>query len=371
MEGTQDVSASGDVRTWPLAAALIGREKHMEPSKRVPCPRTLASPLTALVLALAAVVLMAPIPPDDPARDYSERIFIGQFNMAGGADEYADAGRKAPDALVRSIKGRSPELAFVTINEGCKDWLDYLDEQLPDYNVQFDPVLKSDDKGNLQLQPCKHGSLFGNAIIYRKSFSGLQMKSYDLQSGPNREQRRMLCLNSDSKRLVVCAVHLVNGGENREQREREAERARSVLAENYAGYTVILGGDLNDEPGSEALSSFYLSDYGQGAHGAFKEVDSPCGDDIKERDFCRDGEHTHGELPKGGGPFGEVPRDTFGGINEKFDYLFVSPEVTVHDADATKSLYSDHDPLWAVECLMRLQDARGSASRWLHPPDVT
>ncbi|WP_368666509.1 endonuclease/exonuclease/phosphatase family protein, partial [Corallococcus sp. AB049A] len=344
MEETQDVNASGDGRTWPPAAALTGREKHMEPSKRVPCPRALASPLTALVLALAAVVLMAPV---EPAQDYSERILIGQFNMAGGSDEYGKSeeehgpGLKAPEALVRSIKDRSPKLAFVTINEGCKDWLDYLDEQLPDYNVKFDPVFKRDDKGNLQPALCKHNSRFGNAIIYRKDFSDLQMESFDLQSGPGREQRGMLCLSSDSRRLVVCAAHLVNGDDHREQRQQEAERASSLLAQNYAGYTVILGGDLNDVPGSEALSSFYLSDYGLGAHGSLKEVDSPCGNDINERNSgaggCRDGEHTHGELPKG----------WLGGVMEKFDYLFVSPEVTINDADATKSLYSDHDPLWA------------------------
>ncbi|MGE6758382.1 endonuclease/exonuclease/phosphatase family protein [Corallococcus interemptor] len=338
MEETQAVNASGDGRTWPPAAALPGREKHMEPLKRVPCPRALASPLTALVLTLAAVVLMAPV---EPAQDYSERMFIGQFNMAGGSDEYGGHGSEAPEALVRSIKDRSPKLAFVTINEGCKDWLDYLDEQLPDYNVKFDPVFKRDDKGNLQSQPCEHGSQFGNAIIYRKDFSDLQVESFDLQSGPGREQRGMLCLNSDSRRLVVCAVHLVNGDDHREQRQQEAERASSLLAQNYAGYTVILGGDLNDVPGSEALSSFYLSDYGLGAHGSLKEVDSPCGNDINERNSgaggCRDGEHTHGELSKG----------WLGGVMEKFDYLFVSPEVTVNDADATKSLYSDHDPLWA------------------------
>ncbi|RKI58441.1 hypothetical protein D7X55_26880 [Corallococcus sp. AB049A] len=337
MEETQDVNASGDGRTWPLAAALTGRGKHMEPLKRVPCPRALASPLTALVLALASVVLMAPVPPEDPARDYSERMFIGQFNMAGGSDEYGGHGSEAPEALVRSIKGRSPALAFVTINEGCKDWLDYLDEQLPDYNVKFDPVFKNDDKGNPQPQPCKHDSQFGNAIVYRKDFSDFQTKSYELQDAVGHAQRKMLCLGSDSKRLVVCTVHLVSGEDHREQREQEAERVRRWLAKDYAGYTVILGGDLNDEPGSEALSSFYLSDYGQDAHGALKEVDSPCGDDINERDSCRDGEHTHGELPGG----------LLGGINEKFDYLFVSPKVTVHDADATKSLYSDHDPLWA------------------------
>lgn len=83
---------------------------------------------------------------------------------------------------------------------------------------------------------------------------------------------------------------------------------RGILAQDYAGYTVLIGGDLNDDPLSDTLNSFYHADYGEDAHGQLKEVDSPCGNgmyvyaDILVGAYCRDGERTGGELPLPGAP---------------------------------------------------------------------
>jgi endonuclease/exonuclease/phosphatase family metal-dependent hydrolase len=295
-------------------------------SKRFQGPLAPGRPLAALVLtsAMAAVLLTAP----GVRAQSSERMIIGQFNMAGGHKGYGTRGNEVPEALVGSIKRRSPQLAFVTINEGCKDWLSELDRELSDYSVKFNPVL--DAHG--QTAKCKHDSEFGNAIIYRDDFSELQERSYDLPSGAGLEQRELLCLQSESRRLVVCATHFSHG-DDESPRKREAQRVRSILANHYAGYTVLLGGDLNARPDSDVLDDFYHPDYGDGAHGQLKEAGSSCGNEMKpgREDSCR----------SGGGTSGSVTW-----LN-KIDYLFVSPEVQVHHADVGSSKHSDHNPLWA------------------------
>ncbi|MEK8141961.1 hypothetical protein NKH18_02725 [Streptomyces sp. M10(2022)] len=77
-----------------------------------------------------------------------------------------------------------------------------------------------------------------------------------------------------------------------------------------------------------------------GAQGEFKEVDSPCGNEIKQGfatdyapwwstyTYCRSGEATL----NGAG---------------KFDALYVPTTMEVKWADATSASHSDHVPLWA------------------------
>lgn len=268
---------------------------------------------------------------------------IGQFNMAGGnAGETGDLHNEPADRLIESIRMRNP--AFVTIQEGCSDWSEYMDARLDDYTVVFDGV---NDKF-ADPATCKHDrtALFGNAILFRDDFGidGAPVP-HPLLSPAGREQREMLCLPSNSRRIVLCSIHLSSNdddfddAENEEARNGEASIARTILAERYAGYTKLVGGDLNDLPTEEflgipvptATDKFYASGYGRGAAGEFKEVDSPCGNNIRE-DFvlgrpCRSGEDTTG--------------------SGKIDYLFVSPEVFVLGADASPAIHSDHAALWA------------------------
>jgi endonuclease/exonuclease/phosphatase family metal-dependent hydrolase len=253
---------------------------------------------------------------------------IGTFNMAGGNADHGWKGNEAPDALVRSIQDRRP--AFVTLQEACADWTERLDSQLADYAAVFDPVRT----GGGAVARCEHPSDFGNALVYRNDLgvSGAAV-GHALGSPAGREQREMLCVRSEARRIVVCSAHLTHNSEP--ARLTEARNARAILASAYAGYTTFLGGDLNDQPLTDTPGTFYHSGYGFGASGALKEVDSPCGNEIKERQNfftpCRSGEGTHG-----GGP-----------LRRKIDYLFVSPSVHVSWGDATSALHSDHVPLWA------------------------
>ncbi|WP_159052059.1 endonuclease/exonuclease/phosphatase family protein [Streptomyces niveiscabiei] len=260
---------------------------------------------------------------------------IGQFNMAGGHAEYGPKGDEVPDALVRSVDDRRP--AFMTLSEACRDWNARLESQLPDYTVVFHPVTN----GSGQIAQCKHPSDFGNAVLFRDDlgFDAATAVPHGLESPVGYEQREMLCVRSDSRRLAVCSAHLTVGDDrpHLDARRHEAAVAARILATEYAGYTRFLGGDLNDDPLSGATDNFYHPDYRRDAHGQFKEIDSPCGNEMKAGFWirslppvwiwCRSGESTHSQ--------------------GKIDYLFVEPSLRVAWADATHATYSDHDPLWA------------------------
>ncbi|MEQ4300644.1 GDSL-type esterase/lipase family protein [Plantactinospora sp. B6F1] len=301
--------------------------------------------IIALLLTAAGGLVGTPAataaPPAGPQPSASAAdtlaMVVGQFNMAGGHPTHGVKGNEVADALAQDINRRVPQLAFLTINEGCLDWLERVEAQLPDpYTVRFDPIRG----GSGQVANCKHESPFGNAIIYNEDvLPDPQPVAHDLRALEGAEKREMLCLRSVARMLVICTAHLVASGENVEQRRREAAEVKRVLATDYAGYTVILGGDLNDDPISQATSNLYHSGYegipGQEAHGVFKEAFSPCRNEIKvrylgpggEENWCRSGPDTHG-------------------IN-KFDYLFVPPEAVVHSSSVVSSPHSDHKQLWA------------------------
>ncbi|MFG1948761.1 PKD domain-containing protein [Nonomuraea sp. NPDC048826] len=318
--------------------------------------------LRSVLVTALAVMMVAATFGATPAQAEVVEIQIGQFNMAGGNDDHGHKGDEAPDALVRSIENRDP--AFVTVQEGCQDWLERLDALLPAYSVHFDPVLT--ERGGAPAD-CKHPSPFGNAIIYRDDLGiDTRPEGYSLGSPAGSEQRELLCVASAARRFVICSTHL-SSGDSHEDRKHEAAEAKEILESEYAGYTTFLGGDLNAEPGEDPLDSFYHSGYGSGADGTLKEVDSPCRNVITERLLvltplpvfipCRSGESTHGNLF----------------TRKKIDYLFVSPDIHVRDADVTNALHSDHDPLWAditVDLDTPGGGGGGGSDPENHPPGV-
>ncbi|QKV96459.1 endonuclease/exonuclease/phosphatase family protein [Streptomyces sp. NA02950] len=296
---------------------------------------------THLALALGALLLGAgaaagpPAAATEPAAPVAADETIGQFNMAGGNDEHGPKGDEVPDALVRSVEDRRP--AFMTLEESCRDWTDRLRSRLPGYTVVFHAVTAGDGKP----AQCKHPSDFGNAVLFRNDlgFDANTAVAHPLESPAGYEQREMLCVRSEARKTAVCGTHLTVGsdGPHLRARRHEASVAARILATDYAGYHRFLGGDLNDDPLSGATDNFYHPGYARGAHGEFKEADSPCGNEIKRGYWiwsipprwvsCRSGESTHSQ--------------------GKIDYLFTPPSVRVSWADATHASHSDHDPLWA------------------------
>ncbi len=260
------------------------------------------------------------------ASDYT----IGQFNMAGGNATYGEPGDKAPDDLVSSVNDRKP--MWLTLQEFCADWNKRLEDKLPEYKIVFNVVKKSKKGSTAQCggngkYKGKHPSDFGNSILFRKDFGFGPLERTDLESSASLEQREMLCIKAPAKKVVVCTIHLSNGDdkEHYQSRNGEAAAARKKLAEEYAGYQVFLGGDLNDDPMSKVTDNFYQQGYGSGAHGNYKEVDSPCGNRIQPS--CRSGHPTSNAT--------------------KIDYIFVSPSVKVRWATVGKAKHSDHNLLWS------------------------
>lgn len=260
---------------------------------------------------------------------------VGTFNMAGGHKEHGKKGHEAPDALATSISERRP--AFVLLQEACADWtaqvinkLKAANGALPGYQAVFDEVAQSQNGPGAE---CKHKSAFGNAIIFQTGFGfdANTKKTHQLTcptsscGHASSEQREMLCLRAEAKKLVACSLHLST---SEKLQPGEAEQAARVLATEYAGYQQFAGGDFNGTPGSSPLHHFYHRDYGGKAQGVLKEVDSPCGNDIKRGKNCRAGGKTHND-------------------GRKIDYIFITPAIRVAAARATSSKHSDHEPLWA------------------------
>lgn len=284
-----------------------------------------------MVVVAAATLMSVAVPPVAGA---VVAFHVGTFNMAGGHDVHGEKGDEVPEALERSVNSRNP--AIVMLQEACRDWLDHLEENLANYTVKFDPV----EEGDGDVADCEHPSEFGNAILYRSDL-GIDLaqdEGHSLESPEGTEQREMLCIRLVNYNLTACSAHLTGGrgGAAHNARLGEVARARVILATTYAASTHVLGGDLNAGPLSEVTSTLYHVNYGLGANGGYKAVDSPCGNTIglgfpiSTPPFfvaCRGGEETHSV--------------------GKIDHIFVSPEVSVESADATSAIHSDHDPLWA------------------------
>jgi hypothetical protein len=159
-------------------------------------------------LAIVAGVAMAATVASAGSVQATTGYQIGTFNMAGGHDTHGPKGNEAPDALVESVASREP--AFIVLQEACRDWTDRLDSELRDYTVKFDPVQES--KSGLTAK-CEHPSDFGNAILFRNDFGidSENLPAYDLKSPADKEQREMLCVQAEAKKIVVCSMHLSSG----------------------------------------------------------------------------------------------------------------------------------------------------------------
>lgn len=283
--------------------------------------------------------------PDGSSR---QEYTIGTFNMYGNVGHHGEVDEVVP-AIVRSVEDREP--VFLALNEVCETQADALRDALgAEYEVFFSPTPKKytgPSYGPYTPAPnpddlddwvtCRDEETdasftrFGNAVVYRKDFADdMQETSHSLHTpGDGDYNRSAPCVSSAAKNVVFCSAHLDH--DETDARETEAENLRQVFDDHYEGYTTMLGGDLNDTPGSDTLNNFYDPGYGGDAHGNMKETDSVNVIDGGYGRSCRGGESTHGNFF----------------TRKKIDYLFVSGDAEIHWSDATNSDVSDHDPLWS------------------------
>lgn len=297
--------------------------------------------------------------PSRPDGSFREDQTVGTFNMAGSAKNDAEDGRATDDdtvvdAIVRSVEDREP--TFLALQEVCSNQAYALASELDDYEVHFEPIQKMKADGTLEFQQCSgNGALYGNAVLYRSDFAddifpipyqggggtqggaGYDLGTPDLtdEDGEPRghEKRGMACVASTQKNVVFCSAHLTS--DDGAATEAETQRINEILEEEYPGYTALVGGDFNSKPSDESMGNMYDEEYGNGASGNLKEVDSVDEGTVFGADYCRGGESTHGD------------NYWVYSTRKKIDYIFVSKDVEIHDADATHSDDSDHDPLWS------------------------
>ncbi|MBB4931581.1 endonuclease/exonuclease/phosphatase family metal-dependent hydrolase [Lipingzhangella halophila] len=254
---------------------------------------------------------------------------IGSFNMAGGnADEY-DPDTSA-EALINSLEDRLP--GVVAVQEACESDMDEVDSSMENYTTVFQQVEKVDsESGGRSGASCKEvDSPFGNALVVRDDmgFDTENEEVHELSPEDEvTEMRQMVCVTSETQQMAACTVHLTsgNGKEKDAIREEETAEVQRILAEEYGDYTVILGGDLNADPGSAATNNLYHEDYGDDAQGSLIDASGECGHELSSG--CREGEGTLG--------------------SEKIDYVFVSDDVEVQGTHTGDPHHSDHDLVWS------------------------
>jgi endonuclease/exonuclease/phosphatase family metal-dependent hydrolase len=236
---------------------------------------------------------------------------VGTFNMAGNT---MNGGRiDVAEDTMRSMLDRRP--VVMMLQEVCYSQFHHVRAKLNSlYAGAFIKV---------PGRRCDEGSSFGNSILWRRDTLAVNhVKTYPLGSSPGLEQRQMGCVKSDRPRLVACALHLTDPTDNRkgESQRREMAAAAGTLRGWATKYPVVVGGDLNARPREALMNAMYLPSYGPGSQGIFREVDNA---------RVRDGEPTHKR-------------------HGKLDYIFATPGLNPRDGDATKSLRSDHVPLWGT-----------------------
>lgn len=284
--------------------------------------RRLAILATSTCLAVSA----APVPPSLAATD--ERLM--QLNICGnvcyeGSDE---AGRDIAASIASSGS------AVVSLNEVCGNQLTAARDALAAQGRVYDKVFGTTiTPGSSALKPACVG--FGNGLLVRRVNSSTNVDSVTNDLLPDfGEDRRLLCLRVVSANYTACSTHLSAGSDATAEshRRQQVGRVVEVLRQKLALRPLVLAGDLNTKPGSQTLDSLYDSAFAgpSATSQRLQEVDA-CTTRTQQTSDCNEG-----------------TLSTFG-TDPKVDFIFVVRNAwLVRSADATSSVTSDHDPLYAT-----------------------
>jgi endonuclease/exonuclease/phosphatase family metal-dependent hydrolase len=298
--------------------------------------------LTALVASVlvpvvapagAAAAPAAPIAAqavEDPAR-------IFQFNMCGAVPTNADCTSKGESgegtsvpAIVSSVLDYRPDV--VTLNEVCSNQFVSLLRQLETAGYamegRFGATLERVPTCGLTADGQTRGD-YGNAVLSRLRITNGPEDdlTHTLPVAQDAEERGILCVDTAlrGRSIKACATHLSPEGDIQGAQVAAIRTVVDPWVER--DIPVIIGGDFNVTPLSDALDPLYNHN---GGSGRFREVDETdhrflgaCQVDVAAR--CRSGESTAGL--------------------RKIDYIFVSEQFAKPSAEATTSPTSDHDPL--------------------------
>ena len=252
-----------------------------------------------------AVAVLAAMSWATPANAVPTKTSFFQFNMAGSSVNEGSLG--VAGAVVSSVEDTSYGMPFiVTLNEVCLNQHTHIESALDDHGYvgTWGPTGPT----------CDNGQPYGNSIFMKSGRS--KLGNFSLPNPNGNEPRKLLCVSSNGyEKWIGCVTHISpKAGDQAVQIAAVADRLNGFRDD---GYRVVVGGDFNVTPDHSALDPMYASCYG--GDGQFYETDRAACDG-------RGGESTHGD--------------------RKIDYIFYSSHFYSLWGDATRSSYSDHDPLW-------------------------
>lgn len=266
-----------------------------------------------IVLASLAIGLGAQFLIPSAAHASGQSISIFQFNMCG--NRCNGGSLTVAKDVENSVNNRSPQPAFVTLEEICENQYWDIWNNLAPYYGTFIPTGPT----------CSNGQAYGIAILTRTS-SYSNLGSWNLPNPYGHENRKMGCLQTSTfggtQPVVACVTHIdYHSDTYASQISWVANQAHSF----WSGHKVLVMGDFNVTPWNSAISPMYNT---AGGTGIFYEADEP----------------PSGSRTYIGSDYNEV---TCGG--KKIDYVFLSEYdfYSNYWGDATYASNSDHAPLWA------------------------
>ncbi|UNO41737.1 endonuclease/exonuclease/phosphatase family protein [Streptomyces sp. MST-110588] len=199
------------------------------------------------------------------------------------------------DSVVDQAKSSGWKADQIFLQEVCRPQFNVIADRLRPMGLQgrFTPTISGNDS------VCG-GSQYGVAIFVKGRISEYQV--LDLTQGGEAEPITVPCVKSTTQGRLnwACSVHLYW----RDAKLNVAE-ARQLAAQvkvwRDQGTPVVLGGDFNRTPRTDALSEFYSAGIDDGGVGAFVEADETdkehfnrevCDPSVKSR--CRSGAPTIG-----------------------------------------------------------------------------
>lgn len=232
------------------------------------------------------------------------------WNVAGWTMNRASTTNGLITALTDSIRNRSAD--FAALNEVC--WGQYVAviERLRYLGWP-------EDDSNFARFETSHstacdGEAFGNAIFSKAPLG--EASRHTLSSDGSSEDRTLLCAPlSATPKMAFCTTHITPSNaiiDGKSINERQLDEVHGIMETFHGlGMTVILAGDLNNQPDYARLDKWYSSSlntpYNSANYGSYRELD-----DTDTR--CAGYGETTVYDGDNGGPCGE---------GRKIDFIFV------------------------------------------------
>ena len=279
----------GSVAVTVVLALASSLSRHQIPGKRL---IPVWAPL--LILPPFIVGLMSGAPSSDSAPTAAgANLNVMTYNIRQG---FGSSGRFDLEAVAREIEQRPTDIVGLQevgrgwVISGAVDTMAWLSLRL-DMPAYYGSNL---------------GDLWGNAVLTRLPVFGASNTHFNSEGRVPRGFQR-ISIQTSGAPITILHTHLDH--EDDGDTVRNAQVVRMLEDWGEAPRSILLG-DLNSEPGSVAIRTL--------ANAGFVDA-SP------------DGPLTY-------------PADE---PEERIDYIFVTPDLTVREAETRQSLASDHFPVWA------------------------